>query len=109
MKHTGLSQGFVKKVILDLKLLVKERRGVFVETIEDIAHERLADEAAAIGYIVAVKIALKHTHLTVVEHDSYAVITRLTASPRFIMRWFSHVFSKINAKPETYVRVGSGG
>ena len=109
MKHTGLSKRFVKKVILDLKSLVKERRGVFVETIEDIAHERLADEAAAIGYIVAVKIALKHTHLTVVEHDSYAVITRLTASPRFIMRWFSHVFSKINAKPETYVRVGSGG
>ena len=98
-----------KKVIFDLKLLVKERRGVFVETIEDIAHERLADEAAAIGYIVAVKIALKHTHLTVVEHDSYAVITRLAASPRFIMRWFSHVFSKINAKPETYVRVCSGG
>ena len=98
-----------KKVIFDLKLLVKERRGVFVETIEDIAHERLADEAAAIGYIVAVKIALKHTHLTVVEHDSYAVITRLAAPPRFIMRWFSHVFSKINAKPETYVRVGSGG
>ena len=98
-----------KKVIFDLKLLVKERRGVFVETIEDIAHERLADEAASIGYIVAVKIALKHTHLTIVEHDSYAVITRLTASPRFIMRWFSHVFSKINAKPETYVRVGSGG
>ena len=92
-----------------MKLLVKERRGVFVETIEDIAHERLADEAAAIGYIVAVKIALKHTHLTIVEHDSYAVITRLTTSPRFIMRWFSHVFSKINAKPETYVRVGSGG
>ena len=109
MEHTGLSQRFVKKVILDLKLLVKERRGVFVETIEDIAHERLADEAAAIGYIVAVKIALKHTHLTVVEHDSYAVITRLAAPPRFIMRWFSHVFSKINAKPKTYVRVGSGG
>ena len=94
---------------LHLGPLIKERGGVFVEFLEDTAHECFANKAAAIGNIVAVKIALEHTHLTIVKHDSYAMRTRLTSSSGFIVRWFSHVFSKINAKPETYVRVGSGG
>ena len=90
-------------------LSVKKRRGVFVETIEDITHERFTNEAAAIGYIVAIKIALEHTHLTVVEHDSYAMFTWLASFPGFVVRRFYHVFSEIYTKPQTYIHVGTGG
>ena len=107
--------------------LVKKGRGIFIKSVKYIAHERFTNEAAAIGYVIAVEIALEHTHLTVVEHDSYSMLTRLAFSSGAVMRWFSHVFSvdwnysipqdggwkncvlEIYAESDSHIRIGSGG
>ena len=50
---------------------VEEGGGVLVEALEDIVHERLADEFAAVLHCVFVAIALQRPHLAVVQRDGY--------------------------------------
>ena len=48
-----------------------------VETLEDIVHERLADEFAAVLHRVFVAVALQRPHLAVVQRDGYSMCPTL--------------------------------
>ena len=56
---------------------VEEGGGVLVETLEDIVHERLADEFAAVLHRVFVAVALQRPHLAVVQRDGYPMCPTL--------------------------------
>lgn len=57
--------------------LVEEGGGVLGETFEDIVHERLADEFAAVLHRVFVAVALQCAHLAGVQRDGNSVCSTL--------------------------------
>ena len=65
------------KIIEIPNYLVEEGGGVFVEALEDIVHERLADEFAAVLHRVFVAVALQRPHLAVVQRDGYSMCPTL--------------------------------
>lgn len=65
------------KIIEIPNYLVEEGGGVLIKALEDIMHERLANEFAAVLHRIFVAIALQSPHLTVVERDSNLVCATL--------------------------------
>lgn len=57
--------------------LVEESGGVLIKALEDIMHERLADEFAAVLHRVFVAVALQRPHLAVVQRDGYSMCPTL--------------------------------
>ena len=53
--------------------LVEEGGGVLIKALEDIMHERLANEFAAVLHCVFVAVALQRPHLAVVQRDGYSM------------------------------------
>ena len=61
------------KIIEIPNYLVEEGGGVLIKALEDIMHERLANEFAAVLHRVFVAVALQRPHLAVVQRDGYSM------------------------------------
>ena len=56
---------------------VEESGGVLIKALEDIMHERLANEFAAVLHRIFVAVALQRPHLAVVQRDGYSMCPTL--------------------------------
>ena len=64
--------------IIDIpNFFVVEGGGVLIKALEDIMHERLANEFAAVLHCVFVAVALQRPHLAVVQRDGYSMCPTL--------------------------------
>ena len=58
---------------------IEERGGIVVESLEDIAHKSLSNQAGAILDCILIAILIQRTHLAIVQQNRY---------PMFARRWF---------------------
>ena len=56
---------------------VEQSRIIEVETLEDIVHQCLANKFAAIGNSVPIAVFLQCTHLAIIKHNAYPMISAL--------------------------------
>ena len=80
------------KIIEIPNYLVEEGGGVLIKALEDIMHERLANEFAAVLHRIFVAVALQRPHLAVVQRDGYSMC------PTLFHGW---VWLQVDAQPNT--------